>query len=44
MCVVCVIRLEMIVFLHGAASSYPIRVAIHLVVILRIILTYQLVP
>ena len=34
----------MIVFLHDAASSYPIRVAIHLVVIFRDILTDQLVP
>jgi len=44
MYVVCVIGLVVVAFLHGAASSDPTLIAIHLVVILGVVLTDQLVP
>ena len=44
MCVVCVIELVVVAFLHGATSSDPNLIAIHLVVILGVLLTDQLVP
>ena len=44
MCVVCIIGLVVVAFLHGTANSDLTLIAIHLVVILRVVLTNQLVP